>query len=1136
MTETETAIENIKNTIDEFLHSLNDTLKNPQKIEKLLQGRDELTSSDLILTENLGFRPEKWIEDALVSDLLSDVGLNELEGRPASIERGHGEEPDFVLQEDLGLIIGECKSPNNLQAAVDDLEEEYLRIDIFPDNGIATDGLDWKIIRRERGGDFANNQKVREPSLRNAITKRAHERGIITQSQVDEVDLDSEIEEFVETLRPEALVPLLEETAPKEYRDKRLGDVQDFYELYVQLIFGESEDSRLQYETCLINNIRSPEGASKKDVDIFAAELVNRLLFIKFLENNKVIPQNFLRHRVQEYDKFSLQSLYESRIQPLFYRVLNTPKEEREPSVRGEPYNKIPYLNGGLFRPTLSKEKEYDVEGDILEIIILDLVEGEAEGLNFELDPAILGSVFEKTINNLGAKENRQKDLGAYYTPNDVTQHITEQTVDKKIRDVIIDNFAEHVDQSETFRKEMNANSLREILSEVEGESAWFQSTAGYNSVQQGIKDIKILDPACGSGHFLTSAMERLYQARASVERGLKREQILPDEKKYEIKKQIALNNIYGVDVDTVAIEIAKLRVWLKIVEQNSWQPEFSKLPNIDVNVVSGNSLVGFPFKGKSQIGLDVSNEGLEKLERQRELYKSDKISKDELREAENEAKKTLDEQFLNFQKEFSDTKIEKSKTFDRLKTYLEQRDTSSVIKKVKVKRDDNEALSQSDKNFLAERGFSWQEWRSTNKSASLEIIERKKQLEQADNRNKQILKELHDIISRDFIFTEVLRKPIRYDLDQILGESFHWGAEFPEILADKNIKSSSNVNFDVILGNPPYGDILSPSSTLILNSYETNNINDVVSQFVERQIQLLGNEGYFGNIVNLRLVYDTNISEFHSMMREGLSQTKISCFERRPSQIFSNAQVQVGIIKGKNQQNDQENGLYTSRFIRFNRDDRGKKLDYQNIQFKKTKDYTLRGKIGGKGPDRYNVLPKIGDEETLEILSRLSEFDETVDDFVVSNGRTVFRQRGGGYRPIAMLDQIYESGSIEPIHLGSVNIRNITFLIINSSLFYLYWMVYGDAHHVNTGMIKRFPLPPAEEVSEYEQRINELTEEIDEGMRCAFDESQESFHMSEIKHKIHKIDDLLSEIYNISESNLQFIKNFHSKYIWNEK
>jgi len=83
---------------------------------------------------------------------------------------------------------------------------------------------------------------------------------------------------------------------------------------------------------------------------------------------------------------------------------------------------------------------------------------------------------------------------------------------------------------------------------------------------------------------------------------------------RYDAKQELALHAIYGVDVNDVAVEIAKLRIWLKIIEGNSWNEKFGRLPNIDVNIVAGNSLVGFPVRGDVQTQFGAIDERLPTL------------------------------------------------------------------------------------------------------------------------------------------------------------------------------------------------------------------------------------------------------------------------------------------------------------------------------------------------------------------------------------------------------------------------------------------------------------------------------------------------------------------------------------------
>jgi hypothetical protein len=131
------------------------------------------------------------------------------------------------------------------------------------------------------------------------------------------------------------------------------------------------------------------------------------------------------------------------------------------------------------------------------------------------------------------------------------------------------------------------------------------------------------------------------------------------------------------------------------------------------------------------------------------------------------------------------------------------------------------------------------------------------------------------------------------------------------------------------------------------------------------------------------------------------------------------------------------------------------------------------------------------------------------------------------------MLDRLYESGSIEPISASSELERDLIFLIVNSSLFYLFWMVYGDAHHVNTGQIKRFPLPSKKTIKSNKDQITLLKEEIDQEMRTVLDTDNNYIYMSKIKEEIHRIDDLLAELYGIQQDELEYVKEYHSEYIW---
>jgi len=154
---------------------------------------------------------------------------------------------------------------------------------------------------------------------------------------------------------------------------------------------------------------------------------MNRLIFVKFLEDKKIVRPDLLNTIKQVYDNGMYpQTFYQTFLEPLFYDVFNVKPENRDPQIdQIEPFEGIPYLNGGLFRPELNgsdelDEREFNVRDSVLMSIIelLEQYQFSADGGPTDIDPSVLGNVFEKTINYITIDEkNKNKELGAYYTP-----------------------------------------------------------------------------------------------------------------------------------------------------------------------------------------------------------------------------------------------------------------------------------------------------------------------------------------------------------------------------------------------------------------------------------------------------------------------------------------------------------------------------------------------------------------------------------------------------------------------------------------------------------------------------------------------------------------------------------------------
>jgi len=575
----------VQSTLETFVDELAATVE-PDRFERILDGAT-------LKTADVGARPESWTEDALVEPLLATVGLEKAPGRPSDHREVCGEvrreTPDFRLDESFPAI-GEVKRPGELEAAKTQLLDDYLTSKAWPDYGIATDGVEWTVHHAKHGGDFLQFHEAARVDLRPALWAVADERDHVQQSPTADTE---PVSQFVSVFTPDSLERRLTREAPRELRNDRQRAVDDFYDRYVALLFGEGDD----VDTSLRATVPTPSDATDRDRDLFVVSLVNRLLFVRMLETRDVLAAGLLTDCLDHYERHRdviPGTFYRAYLRPLF-GLLDTPPQERSDDVPDR-FAGVPFLDAELFRERDDPFAECDVPDEPLTTVVRELVTDLDSDDGF--DPAMLGSVFEKTINHVGGETDRQAAVGAYYTPADVTRHVAERTIDAKVQDLLVETFAAHPADgtaAETVRERVADAELSTVLRRVEeGPGAFGESQAALSASLDAITDLSVLDPACGSGHFLTTAMEELHRVQLSLLRGLEGGDQPAPERQYEAKRRLALNVLYGVDIDPVAVEIARLRVWLKMIE-DGYRSSFGHLPNVDVNILQGNALVGFP-------------------------------------------------------------------------------------------------------------------------------------------------------------------------------------------------------------------------------------------------------------------------------------------------------------------------------------------------------------------------------------------------------------------------------------------------------------------------------------------------------------------------------------------------------------
>lgn len=1117
----------VRSLLEDFVEDLYSHVES-HRLEELLQGEAELKGADI------GSKPEPWTRKHLIRPLLEAV---DLEWEPEIHGKGEGY-PDFGITNLDVPVIGEDKAINGIEAAEPEIMD-YLNnraASQGAEYGIATDGIEWVIYRIELGGDYLDYTAVNPMPIdfRNELLRIASDKNYISGSG-DDPNRDGAVETFVETFDRDDLNTLLTREAPKRIREQKQAGIEEFYDLYVELLFGEGS-GRYDYETTLLDDVDRPDDVSHTDVRRFAIKLVNRLLFVKFLEDRGVLPSEFLRERVENYRQAQAEidefggSLYKTQLEPLFFSLFNT--EDRISAHRGGWFDKVPYLNGSLFAPE-EHERDYDVDDRMLITVVEDLVEGhELGGGHDGIDPSVLGNVFEMTINHLSSGE-AQKEEGAYYTPSDVIRLITRESVDPKMYEILVDVYGSRIAEGSEITEEDARDLVRnyelgEILRGIEQREGYFSDPAAIREAYDRIGELKVIDPACGSGHFLTGVLDEIHRVRMSLLRGLKGVGLTTGDV-YRSKKELVLGSIYGVDVNPIAIEIAKLRVWLKMVEEG-WEQKYGELPNIDVNIVDGNSLIGLPAKSSGQSVIQAFDVDLSRIRNVRDRYREGEITRRELNDRIEELRPELRGQYLDRLNHYIEHQVTDRVGWDALTDGID--DLYPTIRKITVRRGDGEQLSKRQKQTLEAAGFDVEP--RFEKSAKVQA----KEVEEVVNPSQYL----------DELIFDVERKPVPKDLDDLHAlmdrdgrlalsyDPFHWPLEFPEAVTSNG--NGYDVKFDIVVGNPPYGNVLEPPEKIFTEGYSSGSVNDIIAPFVEREIQILKDGGYLGNILALLIAYQGNASPIREVLRDNLNDARIACFSRRPSQVFAGSQARTGIVTGRKDDETTAEPIETSRFIRFT--DENREEVFRDITYESTEGLVLGKKIGS-GED-YS-LPKIGETEIRRILQKLKDHSNRVirnrssRKLADKTDHVVWRSRHPAYFINPCLENLYPDGEtpqdFDPLYFETEVERRMAFLLLQSSLFYLYWMVYENERDVNWKSIDSFPFPKEAHLDENEDEILELSEILwDEMSRRFKGGSREMIEkVGVLKSLIDEADDLIGPMFGLTKDEIEYVKRYDEEY-----
>lgn len=506
------------------------------------------------------------------------------------------------------------------------------------------------------------------------------------------------------------------------------------------------------------------------------------------------------------------KNFFDDYLEPFFYNGLNHKRKNQYFSV----FNcKIPFLNGGLFEPLDNYQWEiasFNIDNSIFsnkeETGILDFFDrynftmNEEEPLEKDVavDPEMLGKIFE---NLLDVKDRKSK--GAFYTPREIVHYMCQESLANYLVNKVGTNYEEIKDFIQY------GEMIRDLdLKEATKTSYLVGETIFKNIVKidNALKEIKIADPAVGSGAFplgmlneivrvrdvLTSYM-LIYNKLGIFDKKYNEEEILRDRTIYNIKWNTIKNSIYAVDIENSAVDITKLRLWLSIVVD---QVEVSKsgpepLPNLDCKIMQGNSLID-EFNGI----------------------------------------KLIDEKFIEELKDRKNVKFNNGKGFVKdfkgHKQYISQNQIEFGDGQKKVQIDDLINLKK--------------ELYGTNEPSRKKDI-----IDKIQSSRKELLR-------LNFLGTN--KEKELFEIDKSHNKPyFAWMLEFIEVFIE-------NDGFDIVIGNPPYVDSehmvkdegLLKTRELCNKLYESAKGNwDLFIVFVELGYKNLNNNGNVSFIIPNKII-----------------------------------------------------------------------------------------------------------------------------------------------------------------------------------------------------------------------------------------------------------------------------------------
>ena len=603
--------------------------------------------------------------------------------------------------------------------------------------------------------------------------------------------------------------------------------------------------------------------------------LITRVLFVWFIKQKHLVPNNLFEEAelgkiLKDFQANSLENgnYYNAILQNLFFATLNKKVTERAfAKVQGSRdiktlyryadmftiteeevialFASIPFLNGGLFE-CLDKDKgndgvRYHLDGfsrndrksdhnghythrafipnavffdsqkglfPLLNRYHFTIEENTPNEVQVALDPELLGNVFENLLGafNPETKESARKQSGSFYTPKEVVNYMVDESLKTYLHN-----------QLPTFSSE----SLNMLFEETELPIEWLSQPANCQRVVETLEKVKILDPACGSGAFPMGILNRMVYLLEKLD-------FLERRSLYELKLHLIQNCIYGVDIQTIASQISKLRFFISlIVEQEETNTDAEQnygvhtLPNLETKFVTANTLISLEKEDNIELFNDerlvTLKEKLFKV-RTEHFYAQSAFKKKELRKEDAEICENIKQYLLDIAIKPNEQHIAFwEKSIERLQTEREK--------------------------YVAER---WEEV-----PMQVDMFAEAKPIKVDVNlaKRKEVdskIKELQTLIDKEYHKKE--SDTLKKELETLASwNPYDQNASAP--FFDPEWMFGISDGFDIVIGNPPYVQ-LQKSGGKLAKLYEEQKFNtfarkgDIYSLFYEKAHQLLKQGG----------------------------------------------------------------------------------------------------------------------------------------------------------------------------------------------------------------------------------------------------------------------------------------------------